>query len=29
MNDRDKQAEYKFYYREALAAILKYAITKK
>lgn len=26
MNDRDKQAEYKFYYREALAAILKYAI---
>ncbi len=26
MSDRDKQAEYKFYYREALAAILKYAI---
>ena len=26
MNDRDKQAEYKFYFREALAAVLKYAI---
>ena len=29
MNDRDKQAEYKFYYREALAAVLKYAIRNK